>query len=618
MARYMGYKRPQNTRKVAGQLLHYLGGCKWNLLLVALLVLISVAASIAGTYLLKPIINQYILPGDLPGLVRALIGMGIMYLCGALATLGYNQLMIHTSQQVIHRIRADLFAHVQKLPLSYFDAHTHGELMSRFTNDVDTLQEAMNNSFTMLVQSFLTLAGTLVMLVVLSPRLSLIVVVFLVIMFWFIQFSSRRSRTYFQAQQAQLASINGFVEEMVAGQKVEKVFNHEKANFAEFCRRNESLRLASTSALTYAGMMVPTNVSLSYVNYAVSACVGALFTLAGLFDLGSLSAYLVYVRQSAMPLNQFTNQVNFSLAALSGAERIFDMMDQQPEVDEGDVTLCRVTKQPDGTLTPADHYTGSFAWNVPDGQGGRLVPLQGDVRFDRVDFGYLPGRPILSGISLYAKPGQKIAFVGSTGAGKTTIINLINRFYEIQGGQITYDGIDIRRIRKADLRRSLSMVIQDTHLFTGTISDNIRYGRLSATDEEVRAAAVTAGADSFIRRLPQGYDTMLYGDGSNLSQGQRQLLAIARAAISQPPVLVLDEATSSIDTRTERLIEKGMDALMEGRTVFVIAHRLSTVRNANAIMVLEKGQIIERGDHDDLLEQKGRYYQLYTGQSELD
>lgn len=646
MAKYVGYKRPKDTKKAIKHLLVYLGHYKWMFMLVALLVLISAGANVAGTYLVKPVVNHFIVPGDMEGLLKAVIAMGVMYACGALCTFGYNRIMVKVSQKVIQDIRNDLFAHVQKLPLKYFDAHTHGELMSRFTNDVDTVQEAMNNSFAMIIQSFIMLFGTLIMMMVLSVRLSVIVIVFLVIMFFFIKFNSKHSKKYFNRQQEELGKINGFVQEMMAGQKVEKVFNHEQKNFEKFCEMNESFRKESTNALAFAGMMIPTIVSLSYLNYAVSACVGGLFTLKGLMDLGSLSSYLIYVRQSAMPLNQFTQQVNFLLSALSGAERIFDMMDERPEIDEGSVTLCNAVKNADGSLTECSQYTGVFAWKVPAelntywnsdsykekvksqtidknmdkaaaNDGTYLVELRGDVRFKNVVFGYVPGKTILNDVTLYAKPGQKIAFVGSTGAGKTTIINLINRFYDIQSGTITYDGIDIKDIKKDDLRKSLAMVIQDTHLFTGTIADNIRYGKLDATDEEVRNAALIANADSFIRRLPDGYNTMLYSDGSNLSQGQRQLLAIARAAIAKAPVLILDEATSSVDTRTEGLIEKGMDAIMEGRTVFVIAHRLSTVRNSKAIMVLEKGQIIERGSHDELLEQKGRYYQLYTGQFEL-
>lgn len=646
MAKYVGYKRPKDTKKAIKHLLVYLGHYKWMFMLVALLVLISAGANVAGTYLVKPVVNHFIVPGDMEGLLKAVIAMGVMYACGALCTFGYNRIMVKVSQKVIQDIRNDLFAHVQKLPLKYFDAHTHGELMSRFTNDVDTVQEAMNNSFAMIIQSFIMLFGTLIMMMVLSVRLSVIVIVFLVIMFFFIKFNSKHSKKYFNRQQEELGKINGFVQEMMAGQKVEKVFNHEQKNFEKFCEMNESFRKESTNALAFAGMMIPTIVSLSYLNYAISACVGGLFTLKGLMDLGSLSSYLIYVRQSAMPLNQFTQQANFLLSALSGAERIFDMMDERPEIDEGSVTLCNAVKNADGSLTECSQYTGVFAWKVPAelntywnsdsykekvksqpidknmdkaaaNDGTYLVELRGDVRFKNVVFGYVPGKTILNDVTLYAKPGQKIAFVGSTGAGKTTIINLINRFYDIQSGTLTYDGIDIKDIKKDDLRKSLAMVIQDTHLFTGTIADNIRYGKLDATDEEVRNAALIANADSFIRRLPDGYNTMLYSDGSNLSQGQRQLLAIARAAIAKAPVLILDEATSSVDTRTEGLIEKGMDAIMEGRTVFVIAHRLSTVRNSKAIMVLEKGQIIERGSHDELLEQKGRYYQLYTGQFEL-
>lgn len=616
MARTMNYKKPKDTKKTLKRLLGYLGVHKIAVAIVAILVTVSSVASIFGTYLLKPVVNRYILPGDVEGLARMLFFMGVMYAVGVLATYGYGQIMARTGQQVVSEIREDLFRHTQGLPLSYFDGHTHGELMSRFTNDVDTISEALNNSFTTLIQSFFTIAGTIICIILLNFKLSLIVLVFMLLMFFFIKYSGARGKRYFNSQQKYLGEVNGFIEEMVDGQKVEKVFNHEEVDFKEFSKRNENLRKASTSAFQYSGMLIPTIVSLSYVNYAVSACVGGLFVIQGMMDLGSLASYLVYVRQSAMPVNQFTMQVNFLLAALSGAERIFDMMDEELEWDEGTVTLCRVREKEDGSLEECRERSGKWAWK--DTEDGTVVPLCGDVRFHEVEFGYTEKKQILKKISLYAKPGQKIAFVGSTGAGKTTIINLINRFYDVQGGCITYDGIDVKKIKKADLRRSLGLVLQDTHLFTGTIAENIRYGNPDASQEEVEQAAKLANADSFIRRLPNGYDTMIESDGANLSQGQRQLLAIARAAVADPPVLILDEATSSIDTRTERLIEKGMDSLMKGRTVFVIAHRLSTVRNSNAIMVLDHGKIIERGDHEELLEQRGRYYQLYTGQFELE
>ena len=616
MARTMNYKKPKDTKKTLKRLLGYLGVHKIAVAIVAILVTVSSVASILGTYLLKPVVNRYILPGDVEGLARMLFFMGVMYAVGVLATYGYGQIMARTGQQVVSEIREDLFRHTQGLPLSYFDGHTHGELMSRFTNDVDTISEALNNSFTTLIQSFFTIAGTIICIILLNFKLSLIVLVFMLLMFLFIKYSGARGKRYFNSQQKYLGEVNGFIEEMVDGQKVEKVFNHEEVDFKEFSKRNENLRKASTSAFQYSGMLIPTIVSLSYVNYAVSACVGGLFVIQGMMDLGSLASYLVYVRQSAMPVNQFTMQVNFLLAALSGAERIFDMMDEELEWDEGTVTLCRVREKEDGSLEECRERSGKWAWK--DTEDGTVVPLCGDVRFHEVEFGYTEKKQILKKISLYAKPGQKIAFVGSTGAGKTTIINLINRFYDVQGGCITYDGIDVKKIKKADLRRSLGLVLQDTHLFTGTIAENIRYGNLDASQEEVEQAAKLANADSFIRRLPNGYDTMIESDGANLSQGQRQLLAIARAAVADPPVLILDEATSSIDTRTERLIEKGMDSLMKRRTVFVIAHRLSTVRNSNAIMVLDHGEIIERGDHEELLEQRGRYYQLYTGQFELE
>ncbi len=596
-------RKPENMQRTLKLLSHYLARHKFTLLAVALLVILSSAANIAGTYLFKPLINEYIIPRDFRGLVWALLAMAVMYFTGVAATWGYNRLMAKAAQQIIFEIRSDLFCHVQTLPLKFFDSRTHGELMSNFTNDIDTLADALNNSFTLLIQSFTMLSGTLVMLFLLNWRLSLIVALFLSLMFLFIQYNSRKSRRYFRKQQEYMASVNSFVEEMVTGQKVEKVFNHEEKDFTEFCRRNEELRAAGTTALTYSAMTMPAVVALSYINYAVSACAGGLFALGGLMDLGGLASYLVYVRQSAMPMNQFTMTLNFLLSALSGAERIFALMQEKPEPDEGTVTLRH-----DGA--------GNYYWLYPD--TGKQVPLAGDVRFRDVSFGYVPGKTVLSHISLFARPGEKIAFVGSTGAGKTTIINLMNRFYEIQDGSITYDGIDLRDIKKEDLRRSMAFVIQDTHLFTGTILENIRYGNPSASDEEVIAAAKLANAHFFIRKLPDGYRTMLYGDGANLSQGQRQLLAIARAAVAKPPVLVLDEATSSVDTRTEKLIENGMDALMEGRTVFVIAHRLSTVRNAGAILVLENGAVIERGSHEDLIAQKGRYYKLYTGQFELE
>ncbi|MEG2350476.1 MAG: ABC transporter ATP-binding protein, partial [Hungatella sp.] len=609
MAKYIGYKKPKDTKKTLRRLLSYMGNHKMELFLVGILVVISSLANIFGTYMLKPVINQYILPRDIPGLLQALVFLGIIYFIGASATLGYNRLMVRTAQKMVKEIRTDLFHHTQALPLAYFDAHTHGDLMSHFTNDVDTIAEALNNSFTLLIQSVIITVGTMIMIVVLNARLSLIVFAFLAGMFVFIQYNGKRSRKYFKEQQKYLGNINGFIEEMVAGQKVEKVFHHEEQDFKEFCKRNEKLRKASTNALAYSGLMVPVVVSMSYFNYAVSACIGGLFALAGLMDIGSLASYLVYVRQSAMPINQCTQQVNFILAALSGAERIFEMMDETPETDAGSITLCRVETDADGSVRECSQKSGCWAWKerTKDAQI-RLTPLLGDVRFEHVVFGYTPETKVLDDISLYAKPGQKIAFVGSTGAGKTTIINLINRFYEIQSGVITYDGIDITQIRKSDLRRSLGLVLQDTHLFTGTIADNIRYGNLDATEADIIEAAKIANAHSFIRRLPDGYRTPLSGDGANLSQGQRQLLAIARAAVAAPPVLILDEATSSIDTRTERLIEKGMDALMNHRTVFVIAHRLSTVRNSKAIMVLEHGRIMERGNHEELLEEQGRYY----------
>ena len=612
MAHQITGKKPKNFWFTFKTLLSYMGRHKFLFLAVAVLVTLSALGNLLGTYMIRPVVNS-VGAGDVNALARGVILTAVIFAIGALAAFGYTQTMVYAAQKVLYDIRRDLFAHIQSLPLRFFDTQLHGDIMSYFTNDVDTVSDALNNSFAMTIQSFIQIVGTLTLLFILNWRLSLIVVVGYAAMFLYIRFSAGRSTSYYTTQQAALGDVNGYIEEMVSGQKVVKVFNHEPENLRVFGEKNEILRKAGTGAQSYAATMVPAVVSISYINYAIVAVVGGLMVLNGMTDIGSLSSYLVFVRQAALPINQFTQQSNLLLAAMAGAERIFEAMALAPEVDEGKVQLVNV-RQENGALTACREKTGLWAWQKPDGE---LVPLRGDVRFHDVSFGYDKGHTILHDVSLYAKPGQKIAFVGSTGAGKTTITNLINRFYDIDSGSVTYDGIDVRDIAKDSLRRSLGIVLQDTHLFTGTIADNIRFGKLDATREEVIQAAKIANADSFIRRLPQGYDTRITSDGASLSQGQRQLLAIARAAVADPPVLILDEATSSIDTRTEALIEKGMDQLMEGRTVFVIAHRLSTVRNANAIMVLEHGQIVERGDHEDLLAQKGEYYQLYNGMFEL-
>ena len=608
-----GFRKPKNIRSTLGKLMRYLGRYKLHLALVAALLVVSSACTVGGSYLIRPLINDYILPGDFPGLARMLAIMALVYVLGAVCSYGYSRIMVQIAQTTMSNIRADLFSRMQDLPLKFFDTHTHGELMSRYTNDIETVSEALNNSFGSLISCTLTFTGTIVMMLVLSPALTLVTFATLAVMLGVVKTIGSRSRRYFAGQQKALGEVNGYIEEMIEGQKVIKVFNHEPEAQAGFQRRNEAYRDAATRAQIFSGMMMPAMGNLNYINYAVTCCVGGLLAIRN-GDLGGLAAFLQYSRQVGQPITQISQQVNTILSAVAGAERIFEIMETPTETDEGKVRLVRAAEDEAGTLTRVHRDTNAWAWLKPD---GTLVPLRGDVRFDHVVFGYDEGRTILHDVSLFAKPGQKIAFVGSTGAGKTTITSLINRFYEIQGGTITYDGIDIRNIAKESLRRSLGVVLQDTHLFTGTVADNIRYGRLEATDQEVEAAAKLAGADGFIRHLPQGYQTVLSGGGSGLSQGERQLLNIARAACANPPVLILDEATSSIDTRTEKLIEKGMDRLMAGRTVFVIAHRLSTVRNARAIMVLEQGEIIERGDHDDLLSQKGRYYQLYTGLAEL-
>ena len=600
---------------------------KFHCISVVVLIVVSVLCNVQGTMFMKNLIDEYITPfllSDNPNftpLAHAIAKVAAFYALGVLATFGYNRLMVNVTQGTLRNLRNDLFSHMEKLPIKYFDTHAHGDIMSVYTNDIDTLRQMISQSMPQLLNSGITIVSVFISMLILSIPLTIVTMVMVGIMVFCSKKSAGQSGAYFAKQQKDLGTVNGYIEEMMNGQKVVKVFCHEEENMQNFKKLNDELYISADRANTFANFLGPINAQIGNISYVICAIVGGVLALGkvGGFTLGGLASFLTFNKSFSMPINQISMQMNAIVMAMAGADRIFRLMDEKEELDEGYVTLVNA-KEEDGNLTECEERTERWAWKHRHQNDGSVdyVEVKGEVVFNGVDFGYNDEKIVLHDIKLYAKPGQKIAFVGSTGAGKTTITNLINRFYDIQDGKIRYDGININKIKKADLRRSLGIVLQDTHLFTGTVRDNIRFGKLDATDEEIVAAAKLANADSFIRRLPDGYDTMLTGDGANLSQGQRQLLAIARAAVAKPPVLILDEATSSVDTRTERLIENGMDAIMEGRTVFVIAHRLSTVRNSKAIMVLEKGQIIERGSHDELIEQKGRYYQLYTGQFELE
>ena len=707
-----GYVKPKNMGRTICRLVGYLTRSKLPLLMVLLFLVLSVAANLGGSYMMRSIINNFIWSGctDFAGLAQAVLVLVAVYTAGCAATYGQSAVMVRLAQRGVNRLRKDLFDKLQALPLSWFDQHPHGELMSRFTNDADNVQMALEQSVVSLCSSCLMFVGLVAMMLFINWKLFLVTALLLIVTVYLFRTLGGRSRKYYQQQQSALGDVNGEIQEIIEGLKVVKAFTHEEQAKEDFRKLNTAYRDAAQKANFYSIMIMPVSGNLMNISYALTAAFGGLLSVLQGFDLGGLVVYLNYSKQVGQPLNQISQQMTTLLSALAGAERIFDVMDTKPEVDEGTVTLIEVEKDANGTLSPFNGkgHSHTWAWKTPRTSGMALVPvlaegdvltelgqavrektglklllpgedspdgiwvrvaadgtlievqdlaslaghgwawkypdhnhnaslhlirgavrnvpgedyylteLKGAVRFSHVDFSYVPGKRILHDVSVYANPGQKIAFVGSTGAGKTTITNLINRFYEIEGGMITYDGINVRSIRKDDLRRSLGAVLQDTHLFTGTVMENIRYGRLDADDEEVIQAAKTASAHSFIMRLPKGYDTMLEGDGANLSQGQRQLLNIARAAVSKAPILILDEATSSVDTRTEKHIEHGMDRLMKDRTTLVIAHRLSTVRNADAIMVLEHGRIIERGDHEELIRQKGRYYNLYTGLSELD
>lgn len=607
----------ENSKRTIRRLLGLLRPYRARLSLVFLCIVISAGAGILGSMFTRILIDDYITPligqanPDFTGLIKALVTMGCIYLAGMLSTFIYNRLMVTVSQGTMKGVRDKLFDHMQTLPIGYFDSNTHGDLMSRYTNDTDTLQQMLSQSIPQLMNSGITIVGVLCAMIYTSPLLTILMLLTVWPMLKVSGFVAGNSSKYFSQYQEALGDANGYIEEMINGQKVVNVFCYEDRAKQRFDEKNETLRKNCSDAHVYSNILMPILANLAHVQYVLLAIVGGIMAIKGVggMKIGVLASFLQLSKSFNMPINQLSQQLNSMVMALAGAERIFELMDQPPETDEGKVVLVNAIKNGD-TLQETDHRTGVWAWKKPD---GGLVEVKGEVRLTDVDFGYIPEKTVLHDVTLYAKPGQKIAFVGSTGAGKTTITNLINRFYEIQDGTITYDGINVKDIKKDDLRHSLGMVLQEVNLFTGTVRDNIRYGNLEATDEEVERAAKLANAHDFIMRLPKGYDTMLEGDGSGLSQGQRQLLSIARAACEDAPVMILDEATSSIDTRTESIVQSGMDKLMHGRTVFVIAHRLSTVQNSNAIMVLEKGRIIERGDHDDLIAAKGKYYTLYTG-----
>ena len=600
-AKKIGPKRPENLKQTLADLWSYLWKSKWSLFAVLLLVVLGSAAGIVGTYFIRPLINDFIATKDVVGLAKMLGVIGLIYIIGAIANYFSGKIMITIGQQTIETMRKDLFDHIQTLPIRFFDTNKHGDLMSRFTNDFENIQQAFNNSMLMIVSSLLQLVLTFVMMIILSPILTGMLIVMVFIMFAIVRFVAGRSGKFFAEQQKVLGQVNGFVEEHIEGQKVVKVFNHETLVLKEFETLNSQLREAANQAQFNSNIMFPILGNISYINYALTASVGGYLVVFQGMDVGALASFLQYSRTFAQPLAQMSQQTNVLLAAMAGAERIFAILKEESEVDEGTVTLDQ---------------TDSKQWYWVKGE--ERIPVVGNIQLNEVDFSYVPDVTILKKINVWAEPGLKVAFVGATGAGKTTITNLINRFYEINNGEITFDTIPVTDIKKDDLRKTISIVLQDTHLFTGSIADNIRYGNLDATDDEVVKAAKLANAHGFIKRLPHGYQTEITGDGEGLSQGQRQLLAIARAAVANPKVLILDEATSSIDSHTEALISKGMDQLMEGRTSFVIAHRLSTIRNADVIMVMDHGEIIERGNHESLMEKQGVYYQLYTGQLDLD